>query len=170
MFDCHAHYGEKTGNALVCTASPEEAFDEKGFPFRSIGLIPEGGSKDLEKLEERLQDHSFLGEIGIDKRYPEIEEQIRLFRSALALGKAYDTLVTIHSVGYTDTLLSVLKEMKPKHFIVHGFIGSLETAREIERLGGLISISPRLEKAKSFDAIIRNTSFLMETDRKTGKE
>lgn len=169
MFDYHAHIGKVTDKALVCTSSLEEAHLLFPFKYRSIGLLP-GREGNIEEVEEYLKKGYFLGEIGLDKRSGDKEGQIERFEKGLRLGKKYKTLVTIHSVGYLDVTLSLLRKYKLERFIFHSFTSSLEVAEEIERIGGYISLSPVAEKTKHFDEIIRKTHFLIESDMPTGEE
>lgn len=167
MFDAHAHIGIATDNALVNTTSGEEARNAKGFKYLAAGLLYP--NSDLELYEELLKRGLYSGEIGIDKRFPEKDKQIKVFKEALSIAKSYDRLITIHAVGYIDELLKCIDEIKPKKFIVHGFTGSFETAQEITKRGGFISLSPRALKAKSFKELL-TLPFLVESDMITGKE
>ncbi len=169
MFDYHAHIGKITDDAIVCTSSLEEAPLLSPFKYRSVGLLP-GRNGNIEETENYLEKGYFLGEIGLDKRFPDKNGQIIRFRKGLEMAKKYNTLVTIHSVGYLDVTLSLLREIRPDRFIFHSFTSSLEVAREIEKLGGFISLSPKAEGTKHFSALIKNTHFLIETDMETGDE
>lgn len=139
------------------------------FKYRSVGLLP-GRSGNIEEAEDYLEKGYFLGEIGLDKRFPDKEGQIIRFRKGLEIAKKYKTLVTIHSVGYLDVTLALLREIRPERFILHSFSSSLEVAGEIEKLGGFISLSPKAQRTKHFSSLIKNTHFLIETDMETGDE
>ena len=167
MFDAHAHIGITTDKALVNTSSPEEARSALGFRYLSAGLLP--GYDNLTLYDELLKSGLYAGEIGIDKRFEEKSKQVKLFKEALFISKSYDRLVTIHAVGYTDELLRILDEIRPKRFILHGFAGSYETAKEIVNRNGVISLGPRSLKAKSFQKLI-TLPFVVESDMKTGDD
>lgn len=169
MFDYHAHIGKPKDNAYVCTSSPDEAVFLSPFRYRAAGLLP-GREGNIEELEKYAAIGYGIGEIGLDRRFPEREKQIENFKKGLIIAKEYKALVTVHSVGYTALTLSILREIKPEKFIFHSFTGSLETAREIERLGGYISLSPKAKKTKHFFSLIHNTNFLIESDLPTGPE
>ena len=169
MFDYHAHIGKPKDNAYVCTSSPDEAVFLSPFSYKAAGLLP-GREGNIEELEKYAAIGYGIGEIGLDRRFPEIEKQIENFKKGLIIAKEYKALVTVHSVGYTALTLSILREIKPEKFIFHSFTGSLETAREIERLGGYISLSPKAKKTKHFFSLVHNTNFLIESDLPTGPE
>lgn len=167
MFDAHAHIGIITDKALVNTSSPEEARSASGFRYLSAGLLP--GYDNLTLYDELLKSGLYAGEIGLDKRFEDKSKQVKLFKEALFIAKSYDRLVTIHAVGYTDELLRLLDEIRPKRFILHGFAGSYETAKEIVNRNGVISLGPRSLKAKSFQKLI-TLPFVVESDMKTGDD
>ncbi len=167
MFDAHAHIGIITDKALINTASPEEARSASGFRYLSAGLLP--GYDNLSLYDELLKSGLYAGEIGLDKRFEDKAKQIKIFKEALSIANSYDRLVTIHAVGYTDELLRILDEIRPKRFILHGFTGSYETAKEIVNRNGVISLGPRSIKTKSFQKLI-TLPFIVESDMKTGDD
>ena len=170
MFDCHAHIGKSTSMALVATASTDEAEALLSFPYRSLGALP-GHPSSLDKLEVWAKENHIIGEVGIDRRYPDKEKQISFFRSVLDIASYYQSLVVIHQVGWTNDLLSILNDYPTLSFMVHGFTGSLETAKLVVRRGGFLSLSPRAEKTSSFSSILTSgLPFLTETDMESGEE
>ncbi len=169
MFDYHAHIGKVTDKAYVCTSSLGEAHLLSPFKYKAVGLLP-GEEGNIEEIEDYVRKGYGVGEIGLDKRFPDKEGQIKRFRKGLEIAKKYDALVTVHSVGYLDVTLSLLKETKTNRFIFHSFSSSLEVASTIEKMGGFISLSPRSIYQKSFYPLINNTRFLIESDMPTGEE
>lgn len=139
------------------------------FRYRSVGLLP-GRDGDIREIEDYARLGYGVGEIGLDRRFPDKQGQIERFRKGLETARKYDALVTVHSVGWLDVTLSLLREYKGIRFIFHSFPSSLEIAKEIEKLGGYISLSPRAVRQKSFSSLIHNTRFLIESDMPTGEE
>ena len=92
-----------------------------------------------------------------------------IFRTALSIASDHSRVAVVHIVREYGRALSILREMRPERFIVHGFTGSLETAREIISLGGIISLSPRAERTSAFDELLK-LPFATETDMETGEE
>ena len=168
MLDSHAHIGDSTyPNGLVCTSSPITY--PSGYRFNSIGLIPEGGSDDVKKLEEYASKGFLIGEIGLDKRYPDLDKQLRLFKTALTYARKYNRFISIHQVGYPELILNTLKEYKIDNFLIHGYTGSYEMAKRYISIGGLISLSPRAERTKDFLRLI-TLDFVTETDMPMSKD
>ncbi len=169
MFDYHAHRGILTDEAYVCTSSPLEAPLIEGYKYRACGLLP-GSDGNIEDIIPWVEKGYGVGEIGLDRRFGNLEKQVENFKKGLLIAKHYSVPLTIHAVGHLDIVISIVKEIKPPLFIFHSFHSSLEVAREIEKMGGYISLSPGVVETKHFLSLIKNTSFLIESDMPTGKE
>lgn len=171
MFDAHAHPGKDiTHEAFVCSASCDEYDVLSHWKYKAIGSIPEGsGGVDFALMEKAASEGFHIGEIGLDRRFPDIAAQTIVFRKALAIAKKYNRLAVIHVVREYGKVLEIISELGIKSFIIHGFTGSSEIARIIIEKGGIISLSPRSEGTKHFRAIL-SLPFVTETDMVTGPE
>ena len=172
MFNCHAHPGLYTKNALVCTASVDEISRLSQFPYRSLGSLP-GFNTDLSIIEKWAEKETFIGEIGVDKRFENKERQFSILSDILSIAEEYNNIVTFHQVGWTDEFLNTVFSFHLRGFIVHGFTGSYEIYNEVGKHGGLVSLSPRAEKTKFFSTLKERGityPFLTETDSETGIE
>lgn len=168
MLDSHAHIGDlEYKDALVCTSKP--MIYSASFRYKSTGLIPEGKSDRLDLLEEAASRGYLIGEIGIDRRFDDVDEQIKLFESALHIARKYNRFVSIHLVGLYEKAFNSIKKSCVDNFMIHGYTGSEEMARRFISIGGLISISKKCMKAKSFSRIL-SLPFVTETDMPTGIE
>ena len=170
MFNCHAHPGLYTKNALVCTASVDEISRLSQFPYRSLGSLP-GFNTDLSTIEKWAEKETFIGEIGVDKRFENKERQFSILSDILSIAEEYNNIVTFHQVGWTDEFLNTVFSFHLRGFIIHGFTGSYEIYNEISKHGGLVSLSPRAEKTKLFSTLKERGityPFLTETDTETG--
>lgn len=162
MFDSHAHIGDISfQDGLVCSSSPDEI--PVGYKYRAIGLLPGCKSSNLESIEIHAQDGYMIGEIGLDKRYGDIDKQILLFKACLSIAKKYNRFISIHMVGYSNLLYTTLKDMKVDNFLIHNYTGSVEMAKAFISLGGLISLSPRARRSKAFKSLLA-LPFVTETD------
>lgn len=111
-----------------------------------------------------------IGEIGLDYHYDGFsrEKQIACFKEQLKLAQELDFPVVIHSRDATKDTLDILAEYRPRG-VVHCFSGSAETAREILRLGLMISFTGVLtfkNAKKSVEAceVIPLDRIMLETD------
>ena len=169
LFDAHAHIGGETDSAFIATPSTDEMDFAVLYRYKALGIIPEGREKDIEKLRIAARNGWHIGEIGLDKRFSDLPEQERIFREALRIAREYDRIAVIHIVREYQKVYDMLKDMGIRRFIVHGYTGSAEMAREYIKLGGIISLGPSAEKAKSFPALL-SLPFVTETDMMTGDE
>lgn len=170
MFDAHAHPGEITADALVCSSSPSQYGEILPYSYKALGTIPEGGmSPDLSLIRKAVEEGFLIGETGLDGRYPERDLQLKIFRSVLSIASECGTPVVIHAVRSYDAVLSEIRRQGIRKFMIHGFSSSYEIALEVLRLGGIISLSPRAERLKAFSRIL-TLPFVTETDMKTGEE
>ena len=111
-----------------------------------------------------------IGEIGLDYHYDGFsrEKQIDCFKEQLKLAQELDFPVVIHSRDATKDTLDILAEYRPRG-VVHCFSGSAETAREILRLGLMISFTGVLtfknaKKAVEACEVIPLDRIMLETD------
>jgi len=111
-----------------------------------------------------------IGEIGLDYHYDGFsrEKQIACFKEQLKLAQELDFPVVIHSRDATKDTLDILAEYRPRG-VVHCFSGSAETAREILRLGLMISFTGVLtfknaKKAVEACEVIPLDKIMLETD------
>lgn len=116
----------------------------KGKLFPCLGLHPTSIGADWEKelsaLEGWLSRKIYaIGEIGMDCYWSKefIKEQQEALRIQLELADRLDLPVIIHSRESTELIINVLKECRHLNLrgVFHAYSGSIETYRQIERLG-----------------------------------
>lgn len=131
---------------------------------------------EIDSLKERLNDTLeyciAIGECGLDFWNPEChrEIQIHVFREQCLLAKQHHLPLIIHSRKSHDTVLKILREIKPaRGGVIHGFSGSLQQAEQFINLGfyigagGVISYE-RAKKTKDVISQIPLSKILLETD------
>lgn len=177
MLDSHAHLGNiRYKNAIVSTSIlPNEKEKEalKTFIYSTIGILPENLDGDVDQnkkeFEDLLHEEFGIGEVGLDKRYNELEKQKEFLCFALNKAKEYKVKPILHCVGYQEILLSILKNQNIHEFMIHGYTGSYEMAKKFCLSGALISLNPRVEKTKDFKKLL-TLPFVTETDMKTSEK
>lgn len=116
----------------------------EGKLFPCLGLHPTSIGADWEKelaaLEGWLSRKIYaIGEIGMDCYWSKefIKEQQEALRIQLELADSLDLPVIIHSRESTELIINVLKECRHLNLrgVFHAYSGSIETYRQIERLG-----------------------------------
>lgn len=116
----------------------------EGTLYPCLGLHPTSvdadWEKEMEKLEERQGSKIWaIGEIGMDCYWSKefIKEQQNVLNCQLELADKLSLPVIIHSRDSTELIINVLKECRhlDLHGVFHAFSGSLETYRELQKLG-----------------------------------
>ncbi len=170
MFDAHAHTSKTvTDKAFVCSATTDEYSILKAYRYKAIGALPGiCAAPDFSLMDKAAGEGFHIGEIGIDRRYPEYGQE-EIFRTALEIARNHDRIAVIHIVRSYERTLRILKDMSIRRFLIHGFTGSRESAEEFIKAGGIISLPPRLARAKSFPSIL-SIPFVTETDMPAGAD
>lgn len=114
-----------------------------------------------------------VGECGLDRwfRGHDIDLQLPIFKKHLDLAVHFDRPITIHCLKAWGPLLTVLKKstVLPTRILLHSYSGSLETARELLRLGAHFSFSghflhSRKAKVREIFRQLPPDRILVETD------
>lgn len=121
----------------------ELASRHPGVCFPTVGLHPEEVRENWEaELDavEKDADRSIvaIGEIGLDYHWSVefADQQREVFRRQLALAERLDLPVIIHTRDATEATLEAVREFKGRlRGVFHAYSGSIETFREIQRLG-----------------------------------
>ncbi len=133
---------------------------------------------DADKPEKtKLLDDIFLiknllaiGECGMDKlRGPNLELQKNLFIKHVAISEQIHKPVIIHCVGYFNELIALRKKNSySQQWIIHGFRGHPQLARQLIDCGILLSFGEALFRAnsKAIQALqtLQAEQWFLETD------
>ena len=149
------------------------------FPsvWAAVGIHPEEAATvtdaDLAVIEQLAADEKAvaIGEIGLDYHYEEYcprDVQKRWFTAQLELANRLSMPVVVHDREAHEDVLSLLQAHRPAG-VVHCFSGSVETAREIIKLGMYIGIGgvvtfKNARKTVEVAAALPLDRLLLETD------
>ena len=115
-----------------------------GVIFPCLGLHPTSVNaswkEELSRMEAYLDRQIWaIGEIGMDCYWSKefLKEQEEVMRIQLEMASRSDLPVIIHSRESTELILNILKDCKHLSLrgVFHAFSGSLETYRELQKLG-----------------------------------
>lgn len=199
IFDSHAHYTDKafendrknllgslteSGVCAVinCASDIEssvlsvELANEYDFIYAACGVHPEEVDtvdstfiNTLENLASKKKCVA-IGEIGLDYywRQDNKEHQKDIFEQQILLAKSLNLPIIVHDRDAHGDTLEILKKHSPKG-VLHCFSGSVETAREILKLGMYIGIGGAVtfknaRKAVEVCQMIPVDRLLLETD------
>jgi TatD DNase family protein len=143
--------------------------------YIAIGIHPENIVDNYEVLNNIIKENInnkklvAIGEIGLDYYYGKEtrSEQIELFEYQLKLAELYNLPVVVHSREATLDTITLLKKYKVTG-VVHFFNGSLETAKELIKMGFYIGVGGVMTfKNSKIDEVIKEIPLdriLLETD------
>lgn len=150
----HSHtVSQESGVVKITNLEWNQSVPEKGL--FSLGIHPWlfesdtfDGDKALEELSKKVQLSNVvaIGEAGIDKCHPiSILRQTVFFERQISLSEQVGKPLIIHAVRSYGEVLSAHKKHRPsQQWIVHGFNGSAETARQLTDNGIFLSIGDKL--------------------------
>lgn len=147
--------------AEIATA-PGEAWYSVGFhPWDTAG----GAMPDMEYLRRLAADARVvaIGEAGIDRLRGDTATQREVFRRQALLAEEVGKPLIIHCVKAWDDILALRRELKPNvEWIIHGFRGGVEQARQLLAAGFMLSLGER--HAPGADDFIPSERLYRETD------
>lgn len=146
--------------------------------YAAVGYHPESCAPytehDLEILREMAKDRKVvaIGEIGLDyywEENPPKELQQQVFRAQMALARELNLPVIVHDREAHADSLAIVKEFPAVRGVFHCFSGSAEMARELVKLGWMISFTGVLtyknaRKAVEAAEAVPIESIMVETD------
>ncbi len=180
MFDAHRHLtSEKESyDALYCTSHQDEWPLVANLPSPAIGAfgalannaLANTSLPSIEDLDQALCDNPLVqvGEVGLDRRFGNLEDQESFLLAALDLAFSLHRSVSVHVVHSDALFLSCLKKAGKRlpPILWHGFTGSVETARLAAEKGCILSFGPGIEHTRVAGRLKEFSSlpFAIETD------
>lgn len=165
LFDTHTHHLRH--NAWV-NRSPGDTLTD-GYSY-SIGVHPWEADRFNEKALIEAASNPLvkaIGETGIDMlRGPEPDVQEAVFRRHAELSETLRLPLIIHCVKAYDRIMAIRREIKPEQpWIIHGFRGKPQLARQLLNAGFHISLGPRFNPETA--RIVPGDRLHIETDDST---
>lgn len=166
------------GSSMKTSRTSVALAEKYDFVYAAVGVHPSETGElcetDIDELKRLAANPKVraIGEIGLDYHYPDDVEpsiQKKWFVRQLELAKELNMPVVIHDRESKGECLEILKEHKISNGVVHCFSGSAETAREILKLGMMISFTGVLtfknaKKAIAACAVVPLDRLMIETD------
>lgn len=137
-----------TGTDLETCIKTIEYTKKYDYFYAAVGIHPECANNLptdwLQKIEDMLDNNKVVavGEIGLDYHYLDLcpkQTQQKVFAAQLELANRRDMPVVIHDREAHGDILDYLREYRPKG-VMHCFSGSVETSREVVKLGLYIGL------------------------------
>lgn len=138
------------GCDLPSSRKAVELAERYPFLYAAVGCHPENCAPyqegDLDELR-RLAAHPkvvAIGEIGLDyywEENPPRQLQRKVFRDQLALARELELPVIVHDREAHGDSLAIVKEFPEVRGVFHCYSGSVEMAKELVKLGWMISFT-----------------------------
>jgi TatD DNase family protein len=96
---------------------------------------------DGDRFERLLSKFILVGEIGLDRRAGKLDQQREVLNDILARLSDAPVLLSLHSTGAIDEILSLLKEHPVRAPILHWFGGNPEQCKQAVDLGAWFSVN-----------------------------
>lgn len=171
-YNLHTHSLEHacTGNAFYNYSYPEELPCDLPFHF-SLSLHPwdlmqEKLDSQLEWFYSHLSDSRLvaIGETGLDKlKGPQFQVQLFVFKTLARISQEQNLPLIIHNVRSSSELIALKHQLKADNpWIIHGFRGKKELAKDLIRHGFYLSFGIHYQAA-ALEAVPLDRLFL-ETD------
>lgn len=166
------------GSSMKTSRTSVALAEKYDFVYAAVGVHPsetdglcEADMNELKRLAANPKVRA-IGEIGLDYHYPDDVAppvQKKWLERQLELAKELDMPVVIHDRESKGECLEILKKHRISNGVVHCFSGSAETAREILKLGMMISFTGVLtfknaRRAVEACAAIPLDRLMIETD------
>lgn len=127
-----------------------EIADKYDFIYATVGVHPcdtyDMTDEDIEKLRDMAKNNPkvrAIGEIGLDYHFDDTnaELQRKWFIRQLRLAKELNMPVVIHDRDSKGEAIEILKRENITNGVMHCFSGSAQTARELVKMGFMISFT-----------------------------
>lgn len=148
--------------------------------YCAVGVHPEEiDGFDIVELENLVKNNLdggklvAIGEIGLDYywRKDNKEAQIEMFKKQIELAKKYALPIVVHCRDAYGDVLDILKDYAPfdKGGVIHCYSGSIEWAKDVIRLGFLISFTGVVTYSNAVNIQevakwVDDEKFMVETD------
>lgn len=167
LIDVHTHDLTAPAPSIISVEPGAEFIPGKRY---SVGIHPytlgSGVAPDAERLraDAARPEVVAIGETGIDRlKGGSIERQLELLRVHIDISEQLGKPLIMHVVKGFPEVIALRKEMKPRQrWIVHGFRGKPELARELLRHGFDLSLGERFNSRAA--AMIPADRLWVETD------
>lgn len=164
--DCHTHDPSRTGAIISVSPGSEHT---PGL-YYSVGIHPWDSGQVTEQVMDNLRREAAapevlaIGECGLDMlRGASLERQIELMKAHIQLSEQLHKPLIVHCVRAMHHLLKLRRDTHATMpWVIHGFRGNPETARQLIRAGCYISLGAKFNPA--VPAAIPPDRLLHETD------
>lgn len=128
----------------------------------AVGIHPWNADKvvldELVKVMELVSSVSFVGEVGLDKKFtPEtFDLQLKIFRDFVSQASSSKKALLVHAAGAWREVLEILSRSPVEVAVLHWYTGPLEYLKDIRELGYFIGVNVSLLKQSKMREIVKH--------------
>ncbi len=143
-------YITNIGANIETSKAAVELANTYDFVYATVGIHPgdaeemnEDALKTLRNLAMNNPKVRAIGEIGLDYHYEGYDEAVQenCFRKQIALAKELNLPIVVHDRDSKGNAIKILKEEGVTNGVMHCFSGSGETAKELVKMGFMVSFT-----------------------------
>jgi len=169
FFDIHTHKAKENAVVNLMPIDVQNIdWQNTNLQF-SIGIHPlfiENADEQL-KIVSQCLSHSqvkFIGEIGLDKRFENLNEQQNVFERQMQLAEDFKKPVIVHCVRAINEVLAIAKNFPSVKLIFHGFRGKPQLAKQILNAGYFLSFGEKSLLSADTISFVPQNKIFVETD------
>ncbi len=130
-------------------------------------------NKELNFIEEKINNIVAISEIGLDKNYGSFEKQKKVFIDLIKLGIRYNKTIVVHSRKMEKETINIIEETVKKYnhkyrkVVMHCFMGNMKLVKRILKNNWFLSIPCIIKRSSHFKVLVKNSpirNLLTETD------
>ena len=128
--------------SVIKIAQHNNVYGAIGVYSLCVSNLPDNWDEKLVEILKRNPE-LMVGEIGLDKRHPDISGQESVFRRQLQIAHDMGRVAHIHCVGAWGKMMDVLRTNDlPTAMVFHAFSGAPELVHELTNVGVYFSFGP----------------------------
>ena len=183
-FDAHCHVTTTPNIGVICNSAHQKEWERVACLsnpakkiYSAIGIHPWYINELTDNWRSELRDmllgdsNLLIGEIGLDKHYPDMVGQVDVFVNQLELAHELQRGVCLHCVGAWEHMLQILKAHRnklPSFIVAHEYSGPKDIIKKIaQKYNMYFSYGPRSLKNTSRILCTPIERILSETDSDT---
>ncbi len=137
----------------------------------ALGVYPSEINEDIEKniklIKENSSSIAAIGEVGLDKTYPDFEKQQEVFSQMISLAIELNKPISVHTRAAEEQVILQLEREGAKKVHLHCFMGSIELVKKAAKLGYYFSVPCTIMRLAQFEEMVKIVpipQLLTETD------
>jgi len=127
----------------------------------AVGIHPwnvgKVSAEDLAKVLELIDNVSFIGEVGLDKKFtPEtFDLQLKIFSEFVTQALSGRKVLLLHAAGAWREVLEILSRSAVETAVIHWYTGPLEYLKNIKELGYFIGVNVALLRQPKMREVVK---------------